>query len=164
MAVEILSDSPEETQRVGEAIGRCLRGGEVLGIEGDLGAGKTCLVRGIARGLELDPDVIYSPSFTLVAEHLGRVQLNHIDLFRLAKPLGKSEGEEIGLEEYLEPRGVTVIEWYENLGGERMGVLSLKIGILIQPENHRILRISAENPRGEEVLRVVAAAMGYGVQ
>ena len=156
MTVDVLSRSPEETLRLGETIGRLLRGGEVLGLVGDLGAGKTCLVRGIAKGLELDPDVIYSPSFTLVAEHPGRIRLNHIDLFRLGELVSRSEAEEIGLEEYLEPQGVTVIEWTEKLGPEKMATLPLKIEILIQEGDRRMIRITSGDPQGEEVLRAVA--------
>ncbi|HSD10239.1 MAG TPA: tRNA (adenosine(37)-N6)-threonylcarbamoyltransferase complex ATPase subunit type 1 TsaE, partial [Candidatus Binatia bacterium] len=103
MRLRLESRSVAETLRTGEAVGRLLRGGEVVGIAGDLGAGKTELVRGLARGLDLEPDVIYSPSFTLVAEHEGRLRLNHIDLFRLGEHVEPSEEREIGLEEYLDP-------------------------------------------------------------
>ena len=88
--------SPEETSRLGTALGRALRGGEVIGLSGDLGAGKTQLVRGLAAGLDLPPDVIYSPSFTLVAEHEGRLRLNHIDLFRLGEPVEERDEERSG--------------------------------------------------------------------
>lgn len=115
MQVELESLSPEQTLAIGRAIGRRLKGGEVIGIEGDLGAGKTQLVRGLAQGLDIDPEVIYSPSFTLVAEHEGRLRLNHIDLFRLGEPVKPSEEEGIGLVDYLATDGVTAIEWYRKL-------------------------------------------------
>ena len=83
MLLEIDSRDAEQTVRLGAALGALLRAGDVIGISGDLGAGKTQLVRGLARGLDIDPELIYSPSFTLVAEHEGRLRLNHIDLFRL---------------------------------------------------------------------------------
>lgn len=162
MTLELPSGSPEETQRLGEAIGRLLRGGDVVGLRGELGAGKTCLVRGIARGLELDPDVIYSPSFTLVAEHEGAVRLNHIDLFRLPDPVTRSEAEEIGLEEYLEPEGVTLVEWCEKLHREDVAALSLTIEILILDGNRRRLRMTAATRRGEEILEAVARGRPAG--
>src|SRR5438105_3506065 len=112
MRLEIETADPEETARLGEAIGRLLRAGDVVGISGDLGAGKTQLVRGVGRGLDIDPALIYSPSFTLVAEHEGRLRLNHIDLFRLGEPVSASDEEEIGLAEYLTTSGITAVEWH----------------------------------------------------
>src|SRR5260221_13383063 len=107
--------SPEETFRFGAALGRLLRGGEVIGLSGDLGAGKTQLVRGLAQGLDIASDLIYSPSFTLVAEHEGRLRLNHIDLFRLGEHVERQDEDEIVLGDYLSPSGVTAVEWYEKL-------------------------------------------------
>ncbi len=78
------SHSAEETRRIGTRLGQELRGGDVLGISGELGSGKTCLVQGIARGLEVDPAIpITSPTFTLVGEYPGRVPLRHADFFRV---------------------------------------------------------------------------------
>jgi tRNA threonylcarbamoyladenosine biosynthesis protein TsaE len=78
------SHSAEETRRIGTGLGQELRGGDVLGISGELGSGKTCLVQGIARGLEVDPAIpITSPTFTLVGEYPGRVALRHADFFRV---------------------------------------------------------------------------------
>jgi len=115
MRLRVESRSAADTQQIGEILGRQLRAGDVVGLSGDLGAGKTELVRGLARGLDIDPDVIYSPSFTLVAEHEGRLRLNHIDLFRLGEPVSSQEEEEIGLTDYLSPVGVTVVEWHRKL-------------------------------------------------
>lgn len=162
MTLELLSHSPEETERLGEALGRMLQGGEVLGIDGDLGAGKTCLVRGIARGLDIDPDVIYSPSFTLAAEHSGRVRLNHVDLFRLGEPVRVSEAEEIGLWEYLETDGVTAVEWYGKLAGARAA--SVAIEISIEAPDRRRVRLTAHGRRAEEILRALAKAFGGALQ
>src|SRR5215475_10900990 len=117
MLLRVESGSAADTQRIGEILGLHVQAGDVVGLSGDLGAGKTQLVRGLAEGLDLPPDVIYSPSFTLVAEHEGRIRLNHIDLFRLGEPVEERDEEEIGLGDYLSPGGVTAIEWHEKLAG-----------------------------------------------
>ena len=105
-----ISHSPEETAALGEAWGRDARPGWVIGLSGDLGAGKTQLVKGLARGLGATARV-HSPTFALVNEYGGgRLPLSHLDLYRLETQ------EQIlgaGLEEYLRPAGVTVIEWVE---------------------------------------------------
>ena len=105
-----ISHSPEETQALGEAWGRAAASGLVIGLSGDLGAGKTQLAKGIARGLGIT-ERIHSPTFTLVNQYdTGRLPFFHIDLYRL------ETAEQIiaaGLEEYFHPHGVTVIEWAE---------------------------------------------------
>lgn len=106
-----ISNSPAETQSLGEAWGREAQPGWVIALSGDLGAGKTQLVQGIARGLGVT-ERVQSPTFALVTEHrAGRVPLFHLDLYRL------DTREQIigaGLEEYLiRPAGVAVIEWAE---------------------------------------------------
>ena len=107
----IVSNSPEETLRLGEQWGRECKPGWVIGLTGDLGAGKTHLVKGIARGLGI-ASRIASPTFTLVHEYQnGRLPLYHIDLYRL-----DTEEQVItaGLEEYFsQADGVTVVEWAE---------------------------------------------------
>lgn len=152
---EILSRSPEETQGLAFRIGSRLQGGEVLALEGDLGTGKTCFVRGLAKGLDIDSDVIYSPSFTLVAEHSGRLPLVHVDLFRLAEPVGFSEAEEVGLLEYLDPAGVTVIEWYEKLQEGLAGDPTLRIEFRLGLGDERHLRFDAGTERGSVILEAL---------
>ncbi len=110
--MEIISHSPAETEALGELWGRAAQRGQVFALSGDLGAGKTQLVKGLARGLGVTARV-HSPTFTLVNEYGGgRLRLFHLDLYRLetrAQILGA------GLEEYLQPDGVAVIEWAEKL-------------------------------------------------
>jgi tRNA threonylcarbamoyladenosine biosynthesis protein TsaE len=110
--MEFISHSPAETESLGERWGRAARRGLVVALSGDLGAGKTQLVRGIARGLGATSRV-HSPTFTLVNEYSGgRLRLFHLDLYRL-ETRGQILGA--GLEDYLQPDGVTVIEWAERL-------------------------------------------------
>ena len=111
----LISHSPAETEALGEAWGRVAESGLVIGLSGELGAGKTRLVKGLARGLGITTRV-RSPSFTLVNEYAGgRLPLFHLDLYRLETP---AHIVAAGLEEYLEPEGVTVIEWAERWPGE----------------------------------------------
>lgn len=107
----IVSNSPDETLRLGEQWGREAKAGWVIGLTGDLGAGKTQLVKGIARGLGIAARIL-SPTFTLVHEYReGRLPLYHIDLYRLD---GAQEISAAGLEEYFgQTDGVTVVEWAE---------------------------------------------------
>jgi tRNA threonylcarbamoyladenosine biosynthesis protein TsaE len=106
-----ISHNPQETEALGEAWASELSPGWLLGLTGDLGAGKTQLVRGLARGLGC-PDRVHSPSFALMVEyHGGRWPLYHLDLYRLNDP---PEIVAAGLEEYLcNPQGIVVVEWIE---------------------------------------------------
>ncbi|MEC8929412.1 MAG: tRNA (adenosine(37)-N6)-threonylcarbamoyltransferase complex ATPase subunit type 1 TsaE [Verrucomicrobiota bacterium] len=108
-----ISNSPEETIALGEAWATQARPGWVIGLEGDLGAGKTQLVKGIARGLGITEPVT-SPTFTLVCEDTGKLPLAHLDFYRL------ENDEQIlsaGLEPYFSPEGITVIEWINRWTG-----------------------------------------------
>jgi len=108
----LISHSPAETEVLGESWGRAAQRGWVFALSGDLGAGKTALVRGLARGLGFAGRV-HSPTFTLVNEYLGgRLPLFHLDLYRLETPAALASA---GLEDFLPGDGVTVIEWAERL-------------------------------------------------
>ncbi|MEJ0088387.1 MAG: tRNA (adenosine(37)-N6)-threonylcarbamoyltransferase complex ATPase subunit type 1 TsaE [Limisphaerales bacterium] len=107
-----ISHSQAETEALGERMGRVAKHGLVLALSGDLGAGKTQLVKGIARGLGVTARV-HSPTFTLVNEYGGgRLKLFHLDLYRLETP---AQLLSAGIEEFLSPDGMTVIEWAERL-------------------------------------------------
>jgi len=90
------------------------RGGEVVLLSGELGAGKTAFVRGLARGLGADPDEVASPTFVLLTTYAGRLTLHHADLYRLR---GDGDERELGLEELPGKGGVLAVEWAERLGG-----------------------------------------------
>ena len=117
--VTFISHSPTETEELGEAWGRECGRGRVIGLSGDLGAGKTQLVKGLARGLQAGARVT-SPTYALVHEYRGgRLPLFHVDLYRLET---REQIRAAGLESYLvRPDGVTVVEWVERwLEGENL--------------------------------------------
>ena len=107
----LISRSPEQTQRLGVRIGELSLPGDIFLLVGKLGTGKTCLTQGIAWGLHIKEYAV-SPSFVLVRELHGRLPLYHIDLYRLSD---ERELCEIGYEEYIGARGVTVIEWADRI-------------------------------------------------
>src|SRR5208337_2761186 len=107
----IESRSPHETKSWGRRLASLLEGGELLGLIGDLGAGKTCFIKGLARGLSLREEDILSPTFTMIQEHHGRLPLYHIDLYRLEAPVL----DDLGLREYLFSSAVSAVEWFERL-------------------------------------------------
>ena len=111
MAVQVTTNSPEETEQVGERLAAYLTPGRVVAFTGDLGAGKTAFVRGMARGLGIMGRVT-SPTFTIVNEYAGgRLPLFHFDLYRLGN---SDELFDIGWEDYLRRGGVCAVEWSEN--------------------------------------------------
>jgi tRNA threonylcarbamoyladenosine biosynthesis protein TsaE len=106
------SSSEAETRRIAYALAGTLRHGDLVVLSGDLGAGKTAFVRGLAEGLGIDPDEVTSPTFTLVHEYRGgRLPLIHVDLYRL----DLADLDEIGLDSDLAAQGVVAVEWAERL-------------------------------------------------
>lgn len=147
-ARELVTATPEETEAVGAALGRTAPAGALLGLAGPLGAGKTCLVRGLARGLGIDPELIHSPSFTIVNEYGGgRLPLHHVDLYRLESPLA----DELSLRETLYGEGVAAVEWVDRLlpaAGDEVLVITLRHA---GPER-RAIRCEAHGARHERWL------------
>ena len=112
MSGAIRSNSEQETRSIASALGRDLAMGTVLLLSGDLGAGKTAFVRGLAEGLGIDPDEVTSPTFTIVHEYRGgRLPLVHVDLYRL----DRADLDEIGLDQDLAATGIVAVEWSERL-------------------------------------------------
>ena len=110
--MRFLTHSPEETEALGEALGRRLRGGEIVAYYGGLGAGNTAFTRGLARGLDISARVT-SPTYTIVNEYLGgRLPLFHFDMYRLSSA---DDLFDIGWEDYLQRGGVCAVEWSENV-------------------------------------------------
>ena len=129
---ELVTRNPEETQRVGADIGERAETGDLILLVGDLGAGKTCLTQGIARGLGLS-DYTSSPSFVLVKEYQGRLNLYHVDFYRLDDV---REIAELGMCDYLNGEGICVVEWADRAQDSL-------------PEEHLLIRYEylAENER-----------------
>jgi len=110
--MEFITNSPEETEAVGAALGKILTPGTVIAYRGDLGAGKTAFTRGLARGLGY-AEPVTSPTYTIVNEYLGgRLPLFHFDMYRLAS---SDDLWDIGWDDYLDRNGVCAVEWSENV-------------------------------------------------
>ena len=129
-----ISHGPSETESLGEGWGRAAQHGWVIGLTGDLGAGKTQLVKGLARGLGITTRV-HSPTFTLVNEYGGgRLRLFHLDLYRLES---REQIRAAGLEELLQPDGVAVVEWAERWFGKHPTSNFWKVKIEVVSETER---------------------------
>lgn len=150
--LDMVSHSPDETRRVGALLGALLAPGDVLLLEGRLGAGKTVFAQGVAIGLGV-ADPVTSPTFTLIHEHAGRVPMYHVDLYRLA---GDTEAALIGLQEYLGGNGVAVVEWPERAAG-LMPPEHLRIVLLPGEEDDtRLIRLTAAGNRPQELQGALA--------
>ena len=122
--MEFITHSPEETEKVGQALGAVLTPGTILAYEGDLGAGKTAFTRGLARGLSAK-DTVTSPTYTIVNEYLsGRMPLFHFDMYRLAS---SDDLWDIGWDDYLERGGVCAVEWSENVADAMEDAIRVRI-------------------------------------
>lgn len=153
--LQLYTDSPQGTLKVGRSLARWLQPGDLISLEGDLGAGKTVLTKGIAAGLGLDPRVVTSPTYSLVHEYDGDIPLYHFDAYRLQRP---EEWEDIGYEEYQNAHGISVVEWGNRveeyfppqyLRIELFRVLGM--GEKEQPDRRR-LRFTAKGEHFEAVL------------
>jgi len=143
----IESRSPHETKLWGRRLASLLEGGELLGLIGDLGSGKTVFIKGLASGLSLREEDILSPTFTMIQEHHGRFPLYHIDLYRLEE----ATLDDLGLREYLFSQGVAAVEWFERLrGGADMEFLSVRISYA--GANLRRIEFSAVDTRHAQII------------
>ena len=147
-SMTLTSHSPDETQRLGARIGEMAVEADVFLLMGNLGAGKTCLTQGIARGLGIK-EYALSPSFVIVRELYGRLPLYHIDLYRLNNV---AEIGDLGLDDYLYGSGVSVIEWAEK-AFELLPPENLLIQIDYLTDTERRFRLKAS---GERYRRIVA--------
>jgi len=110
--MQYITNSPEETEKLGATLGRTIKPGAVIAYRGDLGAGKTAFTRGLARGLG-SCELVTSPTYTIVNEYLGgRMPLFHFDMYRLRS---SDDLWDIGWEDYLDRGGVCAVEWSENV-------------------------------------------------
>ena len=122
--MEFITQSPEETERLGAALAKVLQPGTVIAYRGDLGAGKTAFTRGLAKGLGCT-DLVTSPTYTIVNEYLGgRLPLFHFDMYRLAS---SDDLWDIGWDDYLDRGGVCAVEWSENVADAMEGAITVCI-------------------------------------
>lgn len=142
--------SERQTRNWGKRLGKLLKGGEIIGLSGELGSGKTCFVRGLAEGLVVGKEAwIRSPSFTLINEYNGRLPVYHIDLYRLSSD---RELEELNLRDYLFSDGVSVVEWFERLPTDEVEEF-LHVTFAHANGNKRKLTFTAHGSVYEELLK-----------
>ena len=128
--MEFITNSPEETEKIGAAIGKIIPAGTVLAYRGDLGAGKTAFTRGLARGLGFT-EAVTSPTYTIVNEYLGgRLPLFHFDMYRLSSA---DDLFDIGWEDYLSRGGVCAVEWSEQVE-DALPPESIRVSFQRRPE------------------------------
>lgn len=145
----IITESDQDTIRVGQAIGALLLEGDVVGLAGELGSGKTWLTKGIALGLGVSPKtIVTSPSFTLVNEYRGRAALFHMDVYRL---VSLEEALSAGIEETLHGGGVVVLEWADRWP-EILPEHTLMVKLLILDDHRRTIILSARYARAIEMI------------
>jgi len=140
---EIITSSPEETQEFGARLGELARPGDVFLLVGKLGAGKTCLTQGIARGLGI-AEYAASPSFVVARELYGRLPLYHMDFYRLENP---AEIADLGLDDYFYGKGVSVVEWAEK-------------GLSLLPPEHLLIEMNYISDTGRR-LKLKASGKRY---
>jgi tRNA threonylcarbamoyladenosine biosynthesis protein TsaE len=145
---KLVSTSSQHTDRLGQTIGRVLRGGETIALYGPLGAGKTALVRGIAQGLGASPTAVTSPTFVVIHEYQGRLPLAHMDLYRINS---LRELESTGLLEYFSGQTVTAIEWADK-GLALLPKDRIEITLNHRAAQSRTIQLSATGPTSDDVL------------
>ena len=122
--MEFITNSPNETEKIGAALGKILPAGTVIAYEGDLGAGKTAFTRGLAKGLGCT-DMVTSPTYTIVNKYLsGRLPLFHFDMYRLHT---SDDLWDIGWEDYLERGGICAVEWSENVADAMENAITVRV-------------------------------------
>ena len=151
--VVLITRSAQDTRSLGRTLAAALCPGDVMCLHGELGAGKTTFIQGVAEGLGVSEPAT-SPSFTLLHEHRGRLPFYHLDLYRLAA----ADLTEVGVEEVLGSEAVVAVEWAERLpAGLCPDALVIVIGFDPRDEARRRIRFRASGPRGRRMLEAVAA-------
>lgn len=152
--MKIISHGIVETLKTGRIIAKNLKKGDVICLFGELGAGKTVLVKGIAQGLKIKKDKIISPTFVLLRQYLkSRIPLYHFDLYRLKDP---RDIFNLGYEEYFYGDGITVIEWADRLRYPLLPKEYLKISLEIKGEKKRKIEIVPSGKRYKDLLEGIS--------
>lgn len=145
---ELQTTNSEETSQFAERLARFLKPGDVIALEGDLGAGKTTFTKGLAKGLEIKRTV-NSPTFTIIKEYKGRLPLYHMDVYRVADSL-----EDLGFDEYFEGDGVTVVEW-AHLINEQLPTELLTIYLYHEDHDDRKIILTPQGERYEQLCKEI---------
>ena len=161
LSAAFLSESVEATVALGRELGEHLSAGDVVALRGELGAGKTVFVKGVAAGLGIDPDAVTSPSFTLVHEYRdarGRWCLVHVDLYRIDHPDAVLS---LGWDEVVGGRRVAIVEWADRAGGW-LPAERLDIRLAVTGETARRIEVTAWGDRPRAQLQALQGAPGWG--
>ncbi|MBT2690935.1 tRNA (adenosine(37)-N6)-threonylcarbamoyltransferase complex ATPase subunit type 1 TsaE [Bacillus sp. ISL-47] len=146
--IEFISNQPEDTMGFSKRLGSLLRPGDVLALEGDLGAGKTTFTKGLAQGLGVIRNV-NSPTFTIIKEYQGRLPLYHMDVYRV-----EDSFEDLGFDEYFEGNGVTVVEWAHLIKDQLPDEL-LTVSLYLGDKGSRRLILEPKGKRYEELCKEI---------
>jgi tRNA threonylcarbamoyladenosine biosynthesis protein TsaE len=147
---EIISKSAGATYRFGKALGKLLRPGDLVAFTGDLGAGKTCCIQGIADGLGIqERGIVTSPTFTLIQEYQAKIPIYHFDVYRFTR---EDEIYDLGYEEYFYGEGVTLIEWAERIRAF-LPAEYLAIHLHVVTDQTRCIQLYAHGERYEQIVR-----------
>src|SRR5678815_4974401 len=150
----VLSTSARTTMSLGRSLAKLVTGGEIIGLRGELGTGKTTFVRGFCEGIEVSQKAwIRSPSFTLINEYQGRLPVYHIDLYRVE---GRAQLEGLNLREYLYSDGVSLIEWFEHLAADDVEEF-LEVRIAYVDSARRKLTFTPYGERYEKIIEGLRA-------
>ncbi|MEW6672988.1 MAG: tRNA (adenosine(37)-N6)-threonylcarbamoyltransferase complex ATPase subunit type 1 TsaE [Thermodesulfobacteriota bacterium] len=148
--LEIITRSDAETRSLGHQIGFFLSHGLILALTGSLGSGKTCLVQGLAKGLDVsDEHPVTSPTYTLISEYQGRLKLYHVDLYRLDSPV---DCDDIGLYDILDSGDVVAIEWADRMQPDDL-VDHLSVAFDILDDSLRKITLTASGQSAVDLLK-----------
>ena len=148
MNLTVITKSPKETKDLGKEVSKLTKPGDLIAFYGELGAGKTCFIQGISRGLKVK-DYVTSPSFTIINEYRGKIPIYHFDLFRLDTP---EDILELGYKEYFYGVGLTVIEWAEKIK-QLLPKEHLRIEIKFKDRYQRIISFIPQGDRFNKFLK-----------
>jgi len=157
--LELASESADRTEALGRTLGGLLEPGHVVGLIGELGAGKTCFARGVAQGAAVPAEIyVSSPTFTLVNEYPGRILVVHIDLYRLGDA---EELVELGVDHYCGGEGACLIEWFDRFADALPG-WALRLSLAVTGDNSRELSLAGGDARHQDLARRFVAAAQRG--